>query len=163
MSSDGKGRPVSKPSVKLLMERYAKGESKFTPEQFTNLLKCLIRKRDGTVSATTVKNLAPLFSELSQGRMPHVGLVLVALEKLNQPFFRRKKKPAEGKDEVHEVSRPGTVVKKSNFVSAPVKPSQGQEVARLKQKLTEQWREKVANSYKEGGRTDHIKSVGNGL
>jgi hypothetical protein len=154
---------IKKKTVKDLLESYANKTAKFTPVQFITLLGVLTRRKDGTISEFTQKMLAPLYMELTANRLPHVGLVLMVLEKLNKPFFRRKKNQDGGKEEVEEVSKtPGTRVKASNFMSTKstvVKTTD----ADLRKKLDDQWRKNLADAYKAGSRDLHIKSVGNGL
>ena len=96
--------------------------------------------------------------ELTANRLPHYGLVMV-LEKLNKPFFRRKK-TQDGEEEEEMAKTPGTVIKKSNFIHAKAPVNRETE---LRKKLEAQWRQKTADSYKAGDRTKDIKSVGNGL
>jgi hypothetical protein len=151
---------IKKKTVKDLLESYASEKAKFTPIQFLTLLRVLTTKKDGTTSEYVQKLLAPLYMELSANRLPHPALVLVILEKLNKPFFRRKKNQESGEEEEEMAKTPGTIVKRSNFINtkAPVNKE-----AELRKKLDAQWRQKLADSYKAGERDQHIKSVGNGL
>lgn len=152
---------IKKKTVKELLESYAAQTAKFTPIQFLTLLRILSRKKDGTTSEYTQKLLAPIYIELTANRLPHYGLVMMVLEKLNRPFFRRKKNQG-GEEEVEEMAKqPGIRVKSSNFINT--KPTQADREAELRKKLTEQWRKKTADGYATENRTDKIKSVGNGL
>lgn len=156
---------LRKKTVKELLESYAGKTAKFTPAQFIILLRILTRKKDGTTSEYTQRLLAPIYAELAANRLPHVGLVLMVLEKLNKPFFRRKKNHGE-EEEVEEMPKkePGTRVKASNFMSSKTTATKpGHSDAELRKKLDEQWCKKTAEGYKSGKRDLNIKSVGNGL
>ena len=150
---------IKKKTVKELLESYAQKTAKFTPIQFLTLLRILARKKDGTDSAYVQKLLAPIYLELTANRLPHYGLVMMVLEKLNKPFFRRKK-TQDGEEEEEMAKTPGTVIKKSNFIHAKVPTNKE---AELRKKLDAQWRQKTADSYKAGERDQDIKSAGNGL
>ena len=150
---------IKKKTVKDLLESYAHHTAKFTPIQFLTLLRILARKKDGTDSAYVQKLLAPIYLELTANRLPHYGLVMMVLEKLNKPFFRRKK-TQDGEEEEEMAKTPGIVIKKSNFIHAKVHVSKE---AELRKKLDAQWRQKTADSYKAGERDQDIKSAGNGL
>ena len=153
---------IKKKTVKELLESYAAKTVKFTPIQFLTLLRILSRKKDGTTSEFTQKLLAPIYLELTANRLPHYGLVMMVLEKLNRPFFRRKKNQG-GEEEEMAKKEPGIKVKASNFVTSKTTAQPKHNEAELRKKLDEQWRKKTADGYKAGERDLNIKSVGNGL
>jgi hypothetical protein len=150
---------IKKRTVKDLLESYAAHRAKFTPIQFITLLRVLAKKADGSTSTYVQAILAPIYLELSANRLPHHGLVLVVLAKLNRPFFRRKKNL--GGEEVEEMPKtPGIRVKASNFMDNKSPASRD---AELRKKLKEEWLRKTAESYRVDDSTSNIKSAGNGL
>jgi len=153
------GKKASKKTCKDLLTDYCENQCRLSPQQFRSILDHMCRKKDGTVSEYTQKLLAPLYKELDAKRLPHYGLVLMVLEKLNKPFIPKLKKDDE--EEENNLDQPKTVVKKTAFVK-PSKPNPMSK-AELKKKLEQLWREKTSEAWRGDDRTDHIKSVGNGL
>jgi hypothetical protein len=151
------GKKASKKSCKDLLQSYVDGYAKLTIAQFKVILDHMCLKKDGTISEYTQKLLEPLYQELRANKIPHRGIVLLVLAKLNKPFFRRRKK----EDEEEETPKPQTKTKKSAWVSQPKDPKA--EHARLQKKIHDEWKKKTSNAYNKGNATDRIKSVGNGL
>ena len=58
---------------------------------------------------------------------------------------------------------PSVAKAKASTEAAKVEAKNKDRQEELRKKLMQQWREKTANAWKSGSRTDHIKSVGNGL
>lgn len=151
-------RPLRKNTRKELLEKFAKGDASFTPSQLKIILHGLVLNKRGEVSPHTVKILEPLNAALEKDQLPHVGLCLVALEKLNQPFFRRKKREGEANEQVSK-KKPGTKIVVSTFVT-----KEQARQAKSAEQMNDHWRKSMADSYKtQFGCTKHIKSKGNGL
>lgn len=161
---------ASKSSIKVILEKYAKGKTKLTFAQAKVLLDTLILKKPTyskeqrrmvrETSEYTLSIVAPLYADMQKtGQAPHRALVFLALAKLNQPFFRKKKNQEQEEEPMAKEAKSKTV--KSNYVSTKSKPKHNE--AELKQKLHKQWKEKTSEAWKGNCPIRKIKSVGNGL